>query len=234
MLSRTRGKRALALQVAFVLLVSLLAATAPISPLASTPIAAQTTEVFPSSYEMENGSIEFFDYRDDSYSTCLELEDGCPGGAALSGGLGDLTDGVIAESNWREAETPESPGPYVGWRNSDPVITFRFSESVDLGRITFHVDDSNGDGNVKTPSSIEVAMGGGTQWYQISDPDGSDPFAVDLDVSALAASDSVTVTVHRQLGGFSSGSEIPVPDDWVFISEVEFFGGDTRRPSPPT
>ncbi|MFV2066020.1 MAG: hypothetical protein ACC645_03505 [Pirellulales bacterium] len=45
--------------------------------------------------------------------------------ASLSGGLGDLTDGVIATENWYIVEPPDGPnGPYVGWNHGNtPVIS---------------------------------------------------------------------------------------------------------------
>ena len=92
------------------------------------------------SYDMLNGngvaSSGNFNYWDLNYSgagaTTVD-------NAALSGGLGDLTDGVIASDNWINVENLAGTGPYVGWRHvvaPDPKVTFRFAGPIDLDSIS--------------------------------------------------------------------------------------------------
>lgn len=73
--------------------------------------AAQAGQIAPVSYDMLNGETGSFTYYDETYNGS-----GNPQGtlSALSGGLGDLTDGVIASQNWNVAEQAAN-GPYVGW-----------------------------------------------------------------------------------------------------------------------
>ncbi|MEM6682497.1 MAG: hypothetical protein AAF607_09665 [Pseudomonadota bacterium] len=78
--------------------------------------------ISPTSYNIPNGSTGSFTYFDDSYN-------GAGGnnvpGAALTGGVGDLTDGVIAVTSWNGPDGP-NPGPYVGWLNINPKLSFFF------------------------------------------------------------------------------------------------------------
>ena len=79
-------------------------------------------------------------------------------GAPLSGGLGDLTDGVIATDNWVVTEPPAGNGPYVGW-TIDPVITFNFAPGTTVNAMTIYVDDANGNGGVSTPGGVRINGG---------------------------------------------------------------------------
>jgi len=158
--------------------------------------------VFPTSYDTPNGFGTFsrgnYNYFDDTYNGIGDKQiDGSP----LSEGLGDLTDGVIATSNWYVAE--QGVGPYVGWYNTDPTITFHFSQVTDFSSVRIFFDDSD-FGGVAAPSSVEV---NGLS-YDVIDPAGSDPFFVDLDLSGMST-DQLQITLVRN-------------DDWVFASEFKF------------
>jgi len=109
-----------------------------------------------SSYDMLNGHTGSYQYWDDSYSGSGSTT---TNGAPLSGGKGDLTDGVVAASNWFVTEAPAGPGPYVGWMNINPLIHFHFGAPVTIHTISFSFDDANGAGGVSTPLSVVI---GGT------------------------------------------------------------------------
>ncbi|MBL8499530.1 MAG: hypothetical protein JNL77_02930, partial [Nitrosomonas sp.] len=66
----------------------------------------------PDSYNMLNGNTGSYNYWDETYSGagCVTCDN-----AVLSGGRGDLTDGIIAADNWFVTEAPAGNGPYVGW-----------------------------------------------------------------------------------------------------------------------
>jgi len=166
-----------------------------------------------SSYDMVNGYTGSYQYWDDSYSgSGSKTTDG----AALSGGKGDLTDGVVAASNWFVTEAPAGPGPYVGWVNINPVIHFHFGGPVAINTISFSFDDANGYGGVSTPLSVVI---GGTT-YGIADPAGSAPFQFDVSGLSLNVSD-LDITINRG-------------NAWVFVSEIAFDGvtGDGSVPEP--
>jgi hypothetical protein len=166
--------------------------------------AAHAGPVTPTSYDMVNGNTGTFQYWDDSYTGagCLTCD-----GAALTGGLGDLTDGVIAASNWFVTEAPAGAGPYVGWSNVNPVITFRFASAVTIDSLTLYLDDADGAGGVTAPFSIDV-LGSN---YAVADPAGSAPFALTIGGLGFSGTE-LAIRLNRRT-------------EWVFLSEVTFDGG---------
>ena len=115
--------------------------------------AAGATVVNATSYDMVNGNGQAsngsFNYWDLEYTGAGSTNvDGSP----LSGGLGNLTDGVIATDNWFNTENGAGTGPYVGWLSTDPVIDFFFAAITSFNSITFNVDDSEGAGGVSQPN----------------------------------------------------------------------------------
>ena len=181
--------------------------------------------LFPTSYDMLNGSGERndgkYNYWDSSYSGKGSTgEDN----ASLSVGLGDLTDGVIADSNWYRAENPEGTGPYVGWRasvNKNPLVTFRFAASTLLDSVTIFVDDSNGEGGVSTPESVDIGIEGGKYTNFITvDPKGAAPTSYTFSNLALTGS-AFDVRFNNA-------------NDWIFLSEVQFDGRAAAVPEPAT
>lgn len=163
------------------------------------------------SYDMLNGQGTAigatYDYWDDSYngtgSTTTDL-------ASLTGGTGDLTDGIISTNNFYVTEPPAGPGPYVGWFTIDPLISFYFGGIVTINSVTLHLDDSNGigTGQVNPPSSVTI---GGTN-YAITDPTSGDPLAFTVSGLGLTVS-SLDIQLFRQ------------SSRWVFLSEVQFDDG---------
>jgi hypothetical protein len=164
----------------------------------------------PSSYEMPNGNTGSYTYHDDSYNGagCVNCDE-----APLSGGTGDLTDGVIATDNWFVTEAPAGPGPYVGWFLRDPLITFRWDTPVNITSVTFHFDDSDGSGGVSAPAGLEVDG----MSFAVADPAGSAPFSFTAAVN-FSGTDLVVNIFSRS--------------SWVFVSEVQF--NATPVPEPAT
>ncbi len=124
---------------------------------------ANAAAISPISYDMLNGNGQAiggsFNYWDKNYTgSGNTTQDNAP----LSGGLGDLTDGVIATDNWLNVENVAGEGPYVGWLSLDPTITFNFANIVNIDSVTIYVDDYNGvgAGNVRVPHSVNLSMGG--------------------------------------------------------------------------
>lgn len=174
------------------------------------PVSAAPLTV--SSYDMLNGNTGSYNYWDESYSgSGSKFVDGAP----LSGGKGDLTDGIIAAANWFITEAPAGPGPYVGW-TINPVIHFHFAGPVNINQITFSLDDANGAGGVSTPQSVVI---GGTS-HAIADPIGSAPFQFVVSNLNLNVSDLDIQFIRN--------------NQWVFVSEVSFDGqaGDAPLPEP--
>lgn len=170
---------------------------------------AWSVQVVPTSYDMPNGYTGLYNYWDDTYSgTGCKVCDG----AALSGGLGDLTDGITAAFNWSVVEPPSGAGPYVGWNNVNPVINFHFGQSVQIDSVTFYFDDA-GSGGVSAPSSVVIAG----RVFPVLNPPGTSPFA--FTASNVGFTGSVLpVTVNAGTGA-----------TWTFLSEVQFL---TAVPEP--
>lgn len=166
----------------------------------SAPVAA--VQLVPVGYSAPNGYTGTYQYWDDLYtgSGCKTCD-----GVALAGGLGDLTDGVIATSGWAVAEAPAGPGPYVGWFGINPVLTFNFGSQVQVNSATFYFDDSSTNG-VNPP--LAVVING--QSYTVPNPTANVPFGFTVSSLALDVT-SLTVSFTRNA-------------NWVFASEVRFDG----------
>lgn len=143
-------------------------------------------------------------------------------GAPLSGGTGDLTDGVIATGNWNNVENAAGTGPYVGWRdgfNSNPLITFFFGGSVAVDTITIYVDDSDNNGGVEVPISFEIGLSGGPLTvFPIADPSGTAPASFTFSGLGLTGNAIDIRFNHRS--------------EWVFVSEVTFASAPAAVPEP--
>lgn len=169
-------------------------------PLAFAAMPALALQVVPISYDMNNGA----GYLDQLYSgsgcrTCA--------GAALSGGLGELTDGVVPTTNWNVNSTP-----WVGW-NTSQSITFNFAPGSEIDTVIFRFDDSNSNG-VAPPASVTI----GGQTFAITDPVGTAPF--NFIVSGLTfAGSSMPITITARGGS------------WMMLSEVTF---QSTVPEPAT
>ena len=165
----------------------------------------------PDSYNMPNGNTGSFQYWDQTYSGagCVTCDN-----AALTGGKGDLTDGIIASGNWFVVEAPAGNGPYVGW-TLNPTITFHWNSAVSINSVTFYLDDADGAGGVNAPESIVIDG----NIFNVAEPAGSAPFSYTASGLSFSGTDLV-VTLQRK-------------NQWVFLSEVEFAGAQAV-PEPET
>src|SRR5258705_8453404 len=183
----------------------------PVLAMTLLPVYAYAAPILPTSYDMLNGNTGTYQYWDQTYSGvgCVTCDS-----APLSGGLGDLTDGIIAADNWFVVEAPPGNGPYVGW-TLDPLITFHFAAGTTINALTVYLDDSNGAGGVSAPSGIRV----NGQLFSIAEPAGSAPFT--FTVNGLNVIGDLNLQLIRK-------------NQWVFASEVTFDGaaGGTAVPEP--
>ena len=162
--------------------------------------AGPANAVTPLSYSMVNGNTGSYEYWDETYNGA-----GCNtcSNAALSGGLGELNDGIVATQNWYVTEAPTGNGGYVGW-TIDPTITFNFAPGTAIGSISIAFDDSDGAGGVSAPSSFIV---NGVN-YAVTEPAGSAPSFFTLSNLGFVGS-TFTVTAIRK-------------NQWLMLSEVSF------------
>jgi hypothetical protein len=178
----------------------------------STCLAAGSVAAGPDTYSVLNGNTGSYQYWDESYSGagCVTCDN-----APLSGGTGDLTDGIIATQNWFVTEAPPGNGPYVGW-TIDPTFSFHWNATTSLDSVTFHLDDSDGAGGVSAPSSVVV----NGMTFAVPEPSGSAPFAFTAQGLSFTGTD-LTVSLIRK-------------NSWVFLSEVEFNAVAAPIPEPET
>jgi hypothetical protein len=210
-------------------------------------VIAHAVPIKPVSYDMPNGygtSVGGeYNYWDANYTgSGIKTGDGKNGspladGAQLSGGLGKLTDGIIARESWewtdadgngRTQQNLSGTGPYVGWTWGDPTITFHFAGPVKIDSISFYVDNPANDifgnprGGVAAPESFNIA---GRSHPGIKVYPGNGPLVdrftgLDLFVQEL------TVEIIR---------DISATRFWVFVSEITFDDGEPAPvPEPST
>ncbi len=178
--------------------------------------AATAVPIIVYSYDTPNGSGQAsggtFNYWDKAYTgsgdTTLD-------GSALTGGTGDLTDGVAAPGVWSTTENVAGDGPYVGWltsRTLNPLVSFSLLTYAEPGyfrvdRIDIHMDNSN-FGGVRAPASILV---NGQATTFTAPPVGTSGW------STLSGFTEVTSNGPVDIQFFHS-------TQWVFVSEVSFDG----------
>ena len=170
------------------------------------------------SYDMPNGNGQAsggsYNYWDLSYSGAgAKTTDG----AALSGGTGDLTDGVVASNFWFNVENGAGTGPYVGWyapATPNPVITFNFGGAPVITGIDIHVDNS-WQGGVYAPASILVD--GVAQLFTVPAPGSIGTISL---TGLNLTGNSHTIQFGQAFGG------------WTFVSEISFFGETGAVPEP--
>lgn len=167
---------------------------------------AQATTVSPISYDMINGNTGSFTYWDDSYNGSGSTT---TSNAFLSGGTGDLTDGVIPTQSWFTQSML-----WVGWGGVNPTITFNFAQIYDFTSMTFYFDDTNGSGGVSQPASVSV---NGSN-YIVPDNPGAAPFSYSVDLTGTST-DTLTSSIFRS-------------NAWVFLSEVTFEANVAAVPVP--
>lgn len=165
--------------------------------------------VSPISYDMLNGDSGSFPYWDRNYTGSGNTTQNR---APLTGGLGDLTDGVIPTLNWNQVENAAGNGPYVGWQGSPstfhPSVTFHFQAGAVIHRVIVDADDSNGSGGVALPTAVKIA---GITYDVDENMPGSAPKTLAFDLQAPIAGSVLDVQFIRS-------------NQWVMISEVRFEG----------
>jgi hypothetical protein len=161
-----------------------------------------------SSYDMPNGDGQAhggtYNYWDAGYTGAGATTTDGLSGSTLSGGLGKLTDGVIATDPWYDVSNASGTGSYVGWLDSQPTITFHFASTVAVDDLKLTIDNSH-IGGVAAPASVIV---NGTTYSDLNWVSGPAVETIDLGHLGITG-DAVTV----QFVG---------TDRWVFLSEAQF------------
>lgn len=193
------------------------------------PSVGKAAPVSPISYDMFNGNTVTYINHDDIYNGNGNPNvDGnaSTGAGYLSGGLGKLTDGVIATLDWLQAGQAGGPYPYVGWRTPnvpDPTIVFNFANTESFNSVTLHLADSDGFGVVDQPESVAI----NNVLFPIADPvTNGIPFAFTAAFNAPLVTDTLTVQL------FHTGLGASPPSEWIMLSEVTFDAVAQATPVP--
>lgn len=174
-------------------------------------LASSTHAAFadPLSYDMLNGDTGSFPHWDRNYTGSGNTTQNR---APLTGGLGDLTDGVIPTQNWNQVENSSGNGPYVGWQGASssfhPSVTFHFQPGAVIHRVIVHADDADGSGGVSLPNAVVIA---GISYDVDQNMPGREPKALGFDLQSPVAASVLEVQFMRS-------------NQWVMISEVQFEG----------
>jgi hypothetical protein len=188
---------------------------------------AQATKLNVVSYSMKDGASQYgynwYGYNDNSYNKPRSSE------GYLSGGLGDLTDGVESAStvlgyyNWT---------PYVLWDRETPVITFDLGATKSVSSINTYFKYFP-VAAVYMPDSVGIRVSNdGTTYTDLS------TFVISADQRVVGGNDTnrefqvlsapVTgryfeLTLNNQIDG-----------RWIALGEVTFKGNVTPIPEPET
>jgi len=202
-------------------------------------VTSHAMPIKPVSYNMTNGYGTAvggeYNYWDGNYNGSVGFNtiNGNPvkDGGSLTGGLGALTDNIIATRDWENGlntvENFAGTGPYVGWTWGDPTITFNFASAVKIASMTFYVDNpALAHGGVAAPKSFTIGTLGNNLDYLV-DTAHLATGPVPISFSGLGLdTQNVTVTINRNVSDSSF---------WVFLSEVTFDDGmPTPVPEPST
>ena len=177
-------------------------------------------QIYSSSYDMFNGGSSSLEtsLMDDTYAGAGATGNRTVPYSPLAGGLGDLTNGLIAPGNW-----DAYPLPFVGWRDyivPSPAITFHFAGSVNIDDVKIHINKGY------SPSSVQFAMGGNSQTIAVNmGISGAANDWVDFPNLGLTGN-TLVVTLNDRPADF-------IARDWILISEVEFYGSNVPAVPEP-
>ncbi|MGA2498115.1 MAG: Ig-like domain-containing protein, partial [Tepidisphaeraceae bacterium] len=171
------------------------------------------TNVKPISYDMRNGDTGSYHYWDDTYNGTGNTTQN---DAWLSGGTGQLTDGILGSDVWY-ADLGHGPAyEWVGWVNTPPVITFDFGHLQSFSNIAFLCNNYTSPGDVALPGSVTVEFSNDD--VNFSQPATYTTTAAErADKSVRWITLPVQETARYVQATFTLGN-----GSWIFLSEVNF------------
>lgn len=194
--------------------------------LALTAALAAADGLAPVSYTTNNGQLGpgGLLYRDDLYSG-----DGNPrqDNSRLSGGLGQLSDGVQNCSDDPGKDCGSGPGwAWVGWQ-SDPTITFHFGNRIDFKTVRIYTANWPDAGAHMWKTAIVSFSDDGVTFrdyliHTTTKADAANHKARYIDIPVNASGRVVRINLVRG-----------APDAWVVIENVAFEGGISEHQYGP-
>jgi hypothetical protein len=184
---------------------------------AAAALTAHASPITVSSYSMPNGATGTYNYQDTTYSNC-PASSCTTTGAALSGGKGKLTDGVVPALQW----TAGDPEGWVGWSKAqvngvNPLVTFSFSGVQTVNTVTIWYDDQivAPPGNVGPPASVSI--------------NGTNYNGIPQNTSGIQ---SYTITNLNQTGSSMTVQFFQdASNPWIMIGEVSFDSSSVPEPA---
>ncbi|MEO8811572.1 MAG: PEPxxWA-CTERM sorting domain-containing protein [Caulobacteraceae bacterium] len=180
--------------------------------------AAGAAQLTVTSYDMPNGDGQAsggtYNYWDGAYTGAGSHT---TDGAALSGGLGKLTDGVISTQPWYLVSNVAGTGDYVGWLldpTPNPTVTFHFAGSQMINDVRVQLDNT-GVGGVYAPGAIFI-----------------DGVNESFTPPALGSVGVVDISGLNFTGATHTVQFFQQASTWTFVSEVSFFGAPGGVPEP--
>jgi len=152
------------------------------------------------------------------------------GGRRLTGGLGQLTDGELGQSNFRVDRYGARGYEWIGWRRRDDVdhadfveLAFRFDALRNFSGVSFHANNQySRDVRVFRAARLTFSGGGGGR-------DGHGPRSGTVNYAYLRDdvieyARMVPVSVQYEIGDQVT-VRLYFDAKWVMISEVQFESG---------
>jgi hypothetical protein len=181
---------------------------------------SQSVQIEPVAYAMSNGQCGAYCYFDNGYSG---IGNAAVSGATLSGGLGQLTDGLLGGAGWNQNLGNGVAQEWVGWNSITPQITFDFGTAKCFDKLALHCSNGSsaaiGHGGVNLFGSATVQTSqDGTTW--------STWIAYFTSSAQKSVVGSQWVTIDPV--GFMSARFLRVTlsdgnGPWVFVSEFDFY-----------
>jgi hypothetical protein len=182
---------------------------------------AHASLIAPITYSMANGNTGSKPWLDLTYSGTSPMGNDSIDGAALFGGLGELTDGMVGQSLLSGTEAG-----WVGWTRSSVTITFDFGSIQNFSDAQFY------SANTATPGSGIYLWQSAV--FQFSNDGVTYGSTITRNTTAGEQADTTSRYIDTTLN--SSGRYAQVTFNrgggpWIFISEAQFF---TAAPEPST
>jgi len=195
--------------------------------LAGLVTSVSAAQIFSSSYDMRNGDLSSpgTSLMDDTYAGAGATGNRTVPYSPLAGGLGDLTNGLIAPGNW-----DAYPLFFVGWRDyyvPNPTITFYFGSTVNIDEVKINMNKGY------NPSSVTFTMGSTSTNGSVSNDISGGANAWYDFLNLGLTGNTLVVTLNDRQAEFIGPNYLA--RDWILISEVEFYGSNVPAvPEPAT
>ena len=184
------------------------------------PSMAETLPII--SYSMENGNAGGQTYFDDAYGGPGATGNPNAAGSFLSGGLGQLTNGLFASA------TDIFDDQWIGWFPIQPTVTIDLGAANLINSVSFHASNNSQFGDVGAPGSANLSYSLdnitftslGTYTTTVADRSGDDPRWVDLPFGVVARYARVQLLDGVKIAGTNPGFK-----PWIFLDEARVDGG---------